>query len=141
MDKLTLVTLNVNGLSARSKRTGIFQLLLEKNPDICFLTETHARAKKIPKYTKLWQKMGGTNAIFEPAMTDGFKGVALLFGKNFNPQFGNTKHSIEGRSLSTEIEISGKKHKILVTYAPNQPRERRTFFEQISLLESTSPRP
>ena len=58
MDKLTLVTLNVNGLSARSKRTGIFQLLLEKNPDICFLTETHAPAKKDTKIYKTLAKNG-----------------------------------------------------------------------------------
>ena len=81
-----------------------------EHSDICLLKDTHARAKKILKIYKLWQKIGETNAIFEPAMADGFKGVALHFGKKINPQFGNTKHSIEGGSLSTEIEISGKKN-------------------------------
>ena len=137
MDKITLITLNVNGMTEKTKRQRIFALLLAENPSIIFLTETHILAKDIDKIKTEWSQMGGTNAIFEPTTVGSSMGVAILFGKNFTSKISNIKRSIPGRSLSAEVDILGCKHKLLNIYAPNIPARRREFFEAINNSEST----
>lgn len=46
MDKLSLVSLNINGLKNDKKRKALFTLLRSNNYDIIFLQETHCHLKR-----------------------------------------------------------------------------------------------
>ena len=126
MDKIKIGTLNVNGLKESGKRKKILLFLLRRNLDIIFLTETHATISEIPIYEKEWHELTSGSAIFAPTDNPGSGGVAFLFGHNYKkPDTKNKKISIQNRTLSCEIKINNKWHKIMVTYAPNLPTPRK----------------
>ena len=143
MGPLKIASLNVNGLND-AKRDFIFQTLIRKRIDIALLQEIHPTAERIAKCTQEWQQLTNCTAIFSPPENNTgpasrpSRGVAILFGKDFTtPNISNQSTSIPGRSLSIQIDIEGKPHKILNTYAPNDPAQRRDFFNEIIEKENT----
>jgi hypothetical protein len=132
-----MVNWNVNGLGDKEARLQKFQTMLNENPDMCFLTETHATEEKIQGYIQEWKDMGGTGAYFGKAPSSAEQGVAILFGKKFAPTPSNIKESSPGRSLSMEIDLGKKKHTLLATYAPTIPASRSQFFDDITTNETT----
>ena len=141
MDKIRIATLNVRGLSDNHKRVSIFHLINRHKIDICLLTETHAKESAIPIIKQDWTEVTNGTSIFAPAPQDkiGAEGVAILFANNYkNTNIYNPKISVPGRSLSVEIKIAEKRHKILCIYAPNDPTNRRKFFNDIINTESST---
>ena len=54
--KLTILSLNINGLSEEKKRTKLFEILINKNIDIAILQETHSTKKTINLWEKEWPR-------------------------------------------------------------------------------------
>ena len=125
------MTLNVNGINERKQRENLFQFLLNQNAQIYFITETHARKENIKAFKDEWLDLGGENAFFEPTNKKGSSGVAILFGKNFNPQTSNINKMVPGKAFSIDANIHNINHTLLVTYAPNKPAKRKIFFNEI----------
>ena len=54
---LSIVTLNVNGLNASTKRQRIFECIRKQDPYICCIQETHFRLKDTHKLEVKGRKM------------------------------------------------------------------------------------
>ena len=54
--KLTILSLNINGLSQEKKRTKLFEILINKNIDIAMLQEAHSTKKTINLWEKEWPR-------------------------------------------------------------------------------------
>ena len=78
MADLKILTYNVQGLGGISKRTDIFDFLRNLNSDIYCLQETHFTDTEKQSIRNLWNG----ECIFN-YYTSNAKGVAILFGKNF----------------------------------------------------------
>ena len=62
---LSIITLNVNGLNAPTKRHRLVEWIRKQNPYICFLQETHLRSKYIHKLkVKGWKEIFHANGKF-----------------------------------------------------------------------------
>ena len=139
LGKIRCATLNVNGFSSKpDKRLRMFTLLVKHKIDIAFVTEHHANVNNATKFEQEWATLSQGKAIFAPTDRTGAKGVAILFGHNLKkPQISNQRISVIGRSLSVEVKINQKTNKLLCTYAPNPPRERKQFVDQVNNEESS----
>ena len=70
---LSIITLNVNGLSAPIKRHRVADWIKKQKPTICCLQETHLRAKDTYRL-----KVRGWEKIFHANGQDRKAGVAIL---------------------------------------------------------------
>lgn len=80
---LSVVTLNVNGLSAPIKRHSVFEWIKEQNPSIRCLQETHFRPKDISRFkVREWKTTYHANEHQKKA------GVAILISDqlDFKPK-------------------------------------------------------
>ena len=70
---LSIITLNVNGLNAPTKRQRLAEWIQKQNPCICSLQETHLKTRDTYKLkVKGWQKIFHANGDQKKA------GVAIL---------------------------------------------------------------
>ena len=118
MEKIKILTFNLNGIADAVKRNIAFAAILKEKPQIALLTETHCPPQNVQKYSEEWKQLGGGEAFFAPSDNTRTMGVAILFGKDFKPKLHNTKISIPGRLLAVEIDINHQKNKIIACYAP-----------------------
>ena len=72
---ILIITLNVNGLNAPTKRHRLAEWIQKQDPYICCLQETHLRAKDTHRL-----KMRGWKKIFYVKGIDKKAGVAILRG-------------------------------------------------------------
>ena len=79
MDKISLISANVQGLGNAQKRRDVFQFLRQKNASICFLQDTHFTDKQETNIRSEW----GYECYFN-CFTSQSRGVAILFNSNFD---------------------------------------------------------
>ena len=73
---LSIITLNVNGLNAPTKRQRLAEWIQKQDPYICFLQETHLKAKDTYRLKlKGWKKILHANGDQKKA------GVAILISE------------------------------------------------------------
>ena len=128
MIQLKLVTLNVNGMRAREKRSQIFETFKFLNANIIMLQETHAVS------TDEWLK-GWKGPSFWAPGTPNARGCALLVDRGHDIL--NTVIDPEGRYIFARLRkgLSGV-FSVICIYAPDSPGERVVFLE--SLLDKLS---
>ena len=139
MGRIRTATLNVRGLGEPHKRARIFQLLIHRKIDIALVTETHTEEENIQAMQDEWYSYSNNKSFFAASDQTGAKGVAILLGKDF-PEENVQNQAITmpgGRILSLQVNFDGSPHKIMVSYAPNTPAQRRTFFEDINEREGS----
>ncbi|KPJ74442.1 exodeoxyribonuclease III [candidate division TA06 bacterium DG_78] len=98
MNKIRILSWNVNGIRAVYKK-GFLDWLLSEKPDILCLQETKASEKQIPEAIKTIE---GHHSYFSPASKKGYSGVALFTKqrpKNLLMKFGIKKFDTEGRVI------------------------------------------
>ena len=150
--QINFLTLNVNGLNNDTNNTRLMLELgmqranskqLSKQCDVIFIQEHHLKQTLIQKRRQEWLDIGGSEAFFAPALLgnsgQGRAGVAIMLGsKGLVSIKANTtpRVLIEGRALLLEAEAFGKTIYLLSTYAPNNEKERRNFFE---ILDNITP--
>lgn len=129
VDKLQLLSLNVNGLRDVDKRRKIFAYLRDFKGDLIFLQETHASQD----IQQIWQNEWGGQIIFSNGSTNS-RGVMTLVKRSSPLKIIRTDMDISGRFLITEIEIDEQEYLFVNMYAPNED-DPKFFIDLITQIE------
>lgn len=115
MDKLKLITLNVNGIQSPLKRRALFEDLRRHNSDIILLQETHST----PAEEKIWLSEWGAGGLFSHGRSNA-RGVAILFSRGFNPIIEKKFADEDGRLLIIQFKGKDELFTVANLYAPTQ---------------------
>ena len=109
---LSIITLNVNGLNAPTKRQRLAEWIQKQDPYICCLEETHLKTKDTYRLkVKGWKKILHTNRDKKKA------GVAILISDKIDFKTKVVKRDKEGHYIM--IKGSIQEEDITIIYAPN----------------------
>ena len=111
---ITILTLNVNGLSAPIKRYRLANRIKSQNPSVCCIQETHLTCKdtyrlKIKEWRKIYQENGEQNKA----------GVAILVSDKTDFKSTKIKRDKEGHYIMVKRSMQKEEPIILNIYAPN----------------------
>ena len=120
---INLLSFNVRGLRMETKRISIFQYIIRKKIDICFLQETHSKECDENKWRNEW----GGEMYFSHG-TSQARGVSVLFRSGFDMKVLDIKIDKDGRYLYMNIESQDTNFKIINIYAPNIDINQLRFF-------------
>ena len=124
---IKVLSVNVQGLQDRIKRADVIDYMQLKNPDIICLEDTHWVGKNYDDIRRLWPG----EVVIHGKKTNS-RGVAILFGKDFEYKIENKFTDEIGNLLSLDICTNNIKIKLIVVYAPNN--DDPLFFETINTL-------
>ena len=111
---LSIITLNVNGLNAPTKRQRLAEWIKNQDPYICCLQETHLKTRE--KYrlkVKGWKKIFHTNRDQKKA------GVALVISNKIDFEIKVVKRDKERHYIMIKGSIQEEGITIINIYAPN----------------------
>lgn len=123
---LSILSLNARGLREKKKRENCFYWIKENKLDIIFLQETYWTPDLLTSVEKEW---GGR--VLLSTGTNHSKGTAILFRNRLDVEIKNTHQSADGRIVLANIKTNDKELTIVNIYAPNDPKDRKTFFQKI----------
>ena len=110
---LSIITLNVNGLNAPTKRQSLVEWIQKQDPYICCLQETHLKTRDTYRLKeKGWKKIFHTNGDQKKA------GVAILISDKIDFQIKAVKRDKEGHYIMIKGSIQ-EDITIINIYAPN----------------------
>ena len=123
----TAGTLNANGILDSKNRNSLFCWLKSVKTNVTFLQETHCHSPEIEEtFRKEW---GRRDESIWSLGTNHSRGVAVLF--NFDCDYSIENVTIDkksGRYIYFELIINEQRFKMINIYAPNDSKERETFF-------------
>ena len=122
---LTIMSANCQGLRDIKKRNDVIDYLKNKNFDICCLQDTHLIETDINNLEEIW----GHECIVNGSSTNS-RGVAILFGKNFEYKILGHSKDDNGNVLIVNLKLKHFSVKIINVYAPNT--DNPDFFTKIS---------
>ena len=117
------------GLRDNKKRKNIFQWLSTQNFDIMFLQETHVyQQKDLDIINNEWQ-----GRHYWAYRSYHSAGVGVLFSPGFSGTIdeAHIRSDHKGRILQIPINTDDSDIQLLNVYAPNLPKERRNFFDNL----------
>ena len=122
------VSINCRGLQQKSKREILFQWLNSNNYDVALLQETHCTDVDEKKWISEWE---GDSTWCNGASNS--RGVAVLLKKHCDFKLTNIWKGENGRAMGLILHDVGNNLTIplINIYAPNDGRERETFFDRI----------
>jgi len=123
---MKLISFNCRGIRSYNKRLKILTWLKKKKTDICLLQETYLTKDIIHTIDKQWG--GKTIHSFG---TNHSRGVSILFDSKLPVEILEQKSDTEGRKMVVNFKVYQEKYTLLCLYAPNDQRQRRTFFYDI----------
>ena len=101
---LSIITLNVNGLNAPTKRQRLAEWIQKQNPYICCLQETHLKPRDTYRLNvKGWKKIFHANGEQKKA------GVAILISDKIDFEIKTMKRDKEGHYIKLKGSIQKKK--------------------------------
>ena len=111
---LSIITLNVNGLNAPTKRQRLTKWIQKQDPYICGLQETHLKPRdtyrlKVKDYKKIFHANGDQKKA----------GVAILILGKIDFEIKAVKRDKEGHYIMIKRSIQEEDIKIINIYAPN----------------------
>ena len=109
---LSIITLNVNGLNAPTKRQRLAEWIQKQDPYICCLQETHLKTRDRLK-VKGWKKIFHANGDQKKA------GVATLISDKIDFKIKAVKRDKEGHYIMILGSIQEEDITIINIYAPN----------------------
>ena len=124
---LSVLSLNINGMSEDKKRHKLFETLINKNIDISLIQETHSTRNLICKWQKEW--LG--KSFWNSATIAKSSGVAILIKKDLNVNFSTIRKDKEGRVLSLHFSIEKQNYQIINIYAPARNSEKPKFYKTL----------
>ena len=129
MEKLHIVTLNVNGLrTSQMKRKKFFTWLLTcHKPDIIMFQETHSSVKDEEKWSEDWSKWD-SNIYYAHGETNS-RGVCTLINPSLSSEIHQIIKSPAGRYIIMDISINNRRLTLVNIYAPNS--DEPEFFLQL----------
>ena len=111
---LSIITLNVNGLSAPTKRQRLAEWIQKQDPSICCLQETHLKTRDTYRLkVKGWKKIFNINGDQKKA------GVAILISDKIDFEIKAVKRDKEGHHIMIKGSIQKEDITIINIYAPN----------------------
>ena len=111
---LSLITLNVNGLNAPTKRQRLAEWIQKQDPYICCLQETHLKMRDTYRLNvKGWKKIFHENGDQKKA------GVTILISDKRDFQIKAVKRDKEGHYIMIKGSIQEEDITIIIIYAPN----------------------
>ena len=111
---LSIITLNVNGLNATTKRQRLAEWIQKQDPYICCLQETHLKTR----YTYRL-KMKGWKKIFHANRDQKKAGVAIFIAGKIDFKTKALKRDKEGHYIMIKISIQEKDITVINIKAPN----------------------
>ena len=124
---LNILSLNTRGIRNQHKRNNLFYWLNLKNINIAFLQETYLTNELTQKIEKEW---GGESVL--AFGTEHSRGSAVLFNKSLNFDLIDKHVSEDSRIILINVNIKDAPLTLVNIYAPNQPSERKTFFNKLT---------
>ena len=111
---ILIVTLNVNGLNAPTKRHRLAERMQKQDPSICCLQETHHRPRDTYRLkVRVWKKIFHANGNQKKA------GVAILILDKKDFKIKNVTRDKEGHYIMIRGSIQEEDITIITIYAPN----------------------
>ena len=111
---LSIITLNVNGLNAPTKRQRLTEWIQKQNPYIYCLQKTHLKTRDTYRLrVKGWKKLFHTSGDQKKA------GVAILISDKIDFEIKAVKRDKEGYYIMIKISIQEEEIAIINIYAPN----------------------
>ena len=111
---LSIITLNVNGLNAPTKRQRLAEWIQKQDPYISCLQETHLKTRDTYRLKmKGWKKIFHTNWDLKKAR------VAILISDKIDFQIKDVKRDKEGHYIMIKGSIQEEDITIINTYALN----------------------
>lgn len=120
-----LLSLNVNGLNDRLKRTALIDWLNCMKADIVCLQETHAASHAV---IRGWFRLSNF-LVVSSSVSNKKCGTAILVHKRF--KINHIRKDEVGRFSSVEVELDASKLCFCSLYAPNKNPARNTFFASL----------
>ena len=109
---LSIITLNVNGLNATTKKQRLGKWVEKQDPCICCLQETHLKTRDIYRLkVKGWKKIFHANRVQKKA------GVAIHISDKIDFKTKAVKRDKEGHYIM--IKESIQEEDMTIIYAPN----------------------
>ena len=101
---ISIITLNVNGLNAPTKRHRLAEWIQKQDPYICCLQETHFRPRDTYRLkVRGWKKISHANGNHRKA------GVAILISERIDFKIKTVTRGKEGHHNAMRLEINYKK--------------------------------
>ena len=111
---LSIITLNVNGLNAPTKRQRLAEWIQKQDPYICCLQQTHFKTRDTYRLkVKGWKKMFHENGDQKEA------GIAILISDKIDFQIKAVKRDKEGHYIMIKGSIQEEDITIINIYACN----------------------
>ena len=110
----SIITLNVNGLNAPTKRHRLAGVIQTQDPYICCLQETHFRPQDTYRL-----KVKGWKNIFHGNGKQKKAGVAILISDKIDLKINNITRDKEGHCITTKGSIQKEEKTIVNIYAHN----------------------
>ena len=111
---ISIITLNVNGLNAPTKRQSLADWIQKQDPYICCLQETHLKLRDTCRLTvKGWKK------IFHAHGDQKKAGIAILISDKIDFEIKAVKRNKEGHYIMIKGSIQEEDITIINIYAPN----------------------
>ena len=111
---ISIITLNVNGLNAPTKRHRLAEWIQKQDPYTCCLQETHFRPQDIYRL-----KVRGWKNIFQANGKQKKAGVAILISDKIDLKIKKITRDKEGHYIMIKGSIQEVHKKIVNIYAPN----------------------
>ena len=134
MNKIKIVTLNVNGISRHKKRTRVFNYLRSLKADIFCIQETHGPNKHT---TDRWTEEWGGQAFWSYGSNKS-RGTAILFRANLDAQASAIIADNDGRVVSIILKVQNFEANIISIYAPTDDTPRGRFFSSLQNLPTAT---
>ena len=111
---LSIITLNVNGLNAPTKRQRLAECIKKQDPYICCLQDTHLKTRDTYRLkVKGWKKIFHTNGDQKKA------GIAILISDKIDFEIKMIKSDKEGHYILINGSIQEEDKTVINIYAPN----------------------
>ena len=111
---LSIITLNVSGLNAPTKRQRLIEWIQKQDPYICCLQETHLKTRDTYR-----MKMKGWKKIFHANGDQKKAGVTILISDKIDFQIKAVKRVKERHYIKIKGSIQEEDITIINIYAPN----------------------
>lgn len=122
-----IYTLNCNGLKDPHRVELLKQRLINYKTDICFLQETRVDNMKLAR--SIENTLDGK--MFWSITNNRGKGVGIYISKSLSCKVERFHYDIFGRYVYVDLEIEDRSVRLINIYAPNVPRERKDFFNDL----------
>ena len=121
-------TINCNGLQSSDKMDYLKDVLIDKKVDICLVQETHIDNIVLGNFV---EKRLNYRCFWSLTDNNKHKGVGILISKHLDCRIVNFSFDSFGRYVYVDISLNDFDIRIISVYAPNNEKERKSFFQDI----------